>query len=247
MSVVSGLAGASASKSAAGMQEDASELAAQMSLQAVRETNALQEKMYNQGREDTRPWREQGSNALYKLKGMMDVGPGNFVESPGYQFRLDEGQKAIERGAAARGNLMGGANQKALTRYGQDYASGEYSNFLTQYYQSLAPWQSMSGLGQSTAMGNATQGQGYAASVAQNTLNGTNAANNYLMAGANAGAAGLINQANAFSGMSNSGVNNYLAWKNYNRQPATNPASSASSYYTATNPAARDFTASAWS
>jgi hypothetical protein len=240
MSVVSGLAGASASTRAAGMQSDAAELAAGTSLQAVRETNALQEKMYNQGREDTRPWREEGSNALYKLKDMMTKGPGEFVESPGYQFRLEEGQKAIERGAAARGNLMGGANQKAITRYGQDFASGEFSNFLAQYYQSLAPWQSMSGLGQSTAMGNATQGQGYAAGVAQNTLNGTNAANNYLMAGANAGAAGLINQANSFTGAMNSGVNNYLAFKNYQKQSGTNPAVSASTGYTPTAPVYRD-------
>jgi hypothetical protein len=47
---------------------------------------------------------------------------------PGYQFRLAEAQKAIERSAAARGTLQGGATMKALTRYSQDAASQEYQN-----------------------------------------------------------------------------------------------------------------------
>jgi hypothetical protein len=45
---------------------------------------------------------------------------------PGYQFRLNEGTKALERSAAARGMLFSGATGKGLTRYAQDYASNEY-------------------------------------------------------------------------------------------------------------------------
>jgi len=45
---------------------------------------------------------------------------------PGYQFRLDEGMRALERGASARGGLLsGGFGRKAL-RYASDYASNEY-------------------------------------------------------------------------------------------------------------------------
>jgi hypothetical protein len=47
-------------------------------------------------------------------------------EDPGYQFRLDEGSKALQRSAAARGTLRSGATLKGLIDYGQNTASEEY-------------------------------------------------------------------------------------------------------------------------
>lgn len=49
-------------------------------------------------------------------------------EDPGYQFRLEEGAKALERSAAARGVLRTGGTLKDLLSYGQDLASQEYEN-----------------------------------------------------------------------------------------------------------------------
>src|SRR5213075_1122786 len=69
---------------------------------------------------------------------------------PGYQARYQMGLQGLERGAAAQGSILSGGTQKALARYGQDYASNEYSqaynralqtyqqNYLTQ---SADPWQ----------------------------------------------------------------------------------------------------------
>ena len=85
------------------------------------------------------PYRQLGEFGVNALREMLETGPGEFVESPGYQFRLGEGTKALERSAAARGGLLGGATGKALERYGQEYASGEYQNFLNRYYQKLEP------------------------------------------------------------------------------------------------------------
>jgi hypothetical protein len=45
---------------------------------------------------------------------------------PGYEFRLGEGQRAIERSAAARGGLLSGGTLKDTMRFGQDMASNEY-------------------------------------------------------------------------------------------------------------------------
>jgi hypothetical protein len=59
------------------------------------------------------------------------VGAG-LETSPGYQFRLGEGLKALERSAAARGTLLTGGTLKGLARYGQDYASNEYANRVQQ-------------------------------------------------------------------------------------------------------------------
>jgi hypothetical protein len=46
-------------------------------------------------------------------------------ETPGYQFRLDEGLKALERAGAARGMVLSGAMLKGTERFAQDYASSE--------------------------------------------------------------------------------------------------------------------------
>lgn len=53
-----------------------------------------------------------------------------FVESPGYQFRFDEGMQAVEAGVAGRQGANSGAAMEALTRYGQGIASDEWN----QYY-----------------------------------------------------------------------------------------------------------------
>lgn len=48
------------------------------------------------------------------------------LADPGYGFRLDQGVKARDAGAAANGTLRGGAQQIALTKFGQDYGSDEF-------------------------------------------------------------------------------------------------------------------------
>lgn len=56
-----------------------------------------------------------------------------FEKDPGYQFRLDEGAKAVEGSAAARGGLLSGAAAKAMQKYGQGYASNEYANAYNRF------------------------------------------------------------------------------------------------------------------
>jgi hypothetical protein len=49
-------------------------------------------------------------------------------EDPGYAFRVQEGQKALERSASAQGQLVSGGQLKAAQQYGQGLASQEYGN-----------------------------------------------------------------------------------------------------------------------
>jgi hypothetical protein len=44
---------------------------------------------------------------------------------PGFQFRLQQGQQALERSAAAKGGLLTGGTAQAEQQFGQDYASNE--------------------------------------------------------------------------------------------------------------------------
>jgi len=122
-----------------------------------------------------------------------DFGMQDFQQDPGYAFRLAEGQKAIERSAAARGGLQSGSALKAATRFGQDLGSQEYQNAFNRYQvnraNQLNPLQSLMGAGQSAA----------------NTLTsaagqqGQNQASNIYNAG-QARASGYVGSANALSG-----------------------------------------------
>jgi hypothetical protein len=95
-----------------------------------------------------------------KLAGMAN---GQFSpDDPSYQWRLKQGQQAVERSAAAKGQLGSGNVLTALTDYGQGAASQEYSaqfsrmlqgsqNATSQYSAAYGALGSM--LGASTSVG----------------------------------------------------------------------------------------------
>jgi hypothetical protein len=119
--------------------------------------------------------------------------------TPGYQFQVGEGTKAIERSAAARGGLLSGAAGKALTTYSQGVADQTYNNYLNSLM-------SVAGLGQNSANTTTSAGTSYA-----------NAASNNILSAGNAKASGYINSANALTGGMSSGMNNYLLYSMLNK------------------------------
>lgn len=64
-----------------------------------------------------------------------------FTDSPDYQFALQEGNRSVNQGLAARGMSNSGAAMKELTRYGQGMASQQLGNYTNR----LA---SLAGIGQ---------------------------------------------------------------------------------------------------
>ncbi len=212
---------------AAQIQAEAATKAAQIQAASADKATALQEKRYEESKGITNeavekatgeidPWREAGLRALEELEGRVLSGPGEYTESPGYQFRLNEGQKAIERSAAAKGNALSGQAVKAAARYGQDYATQDYDNFLRRYYDSLAPLERMSGTGVNTgqAQGNyIMQGAGNVVNAGQNTANQINANTIY---GGEAQAGGVMNAANIIAAQQAAAAERdyaYNAWK----------------------------------
>lgn len=169
-----------------------------------------------QARGDLNPWRKAGTDALGQLQTKIAAGPGEFKESPGYQFRLAEGQKAIERSAAARGGVLSGAAVKAGMRHGQDFATKDYDNFLRRYYDSMAPLERMSEQGRSTAgqMGGfSMQGASQEAGIRQAGTNQMAAATQY---GGEAQAEGTMGAANVIAAQQAAATERdygYAAWK----------------------------------
>jgi hypothetical protein len=131
--------------------------AAETQAGAARDAAALSNEQFKQTREDQAPYREVGYRALGTLERTAGNVPSAFsydnkampaafsydnkgmpaafsfsnqamYNDPGYGFRLSEGQKALDRSAAARGGLISGGALKAATRFGQDMGSQEYMN-----------------------------------------------------------------------------------------------------------------------
>jgi hypothetical protein len=228
------------------MGSEASKDAAETQAGAARDAAALQDAQFKQTREDQAPYREVGYRALGTLERTAGNVPGAFsydnkampaafsfsnqamYNDPGYGFRLSEGQKALDRTAAARGGLISGGALKAATRFGQDMGSQEYMNAfnraLTGYNTDVNrenQLYSRALTGYNTGVASENQlynRQANLAGIGQTSTNlvgqagAANAANvgNLMTSGAAASAAGTVGSANAI----NQGVSQYL---NYNQ------------------------------
>ena len=74
-----------------------------------------------------------------------------FTASPDYQFRFQEGQKALETSQAARGGLLSGRAMKEAQTFGQGQASTEYGNYLQRLMGLVGVGQASAGQGANIA------------------------------------------------------------------------------------------------
>jgi hypothetical protein len=124
--LVGGAMSSRASGRAASTQADAATQAAALQAEATREQIAAQERMFERQVELQEPFRQSGVNALGQLQSPQTQLPAafsgqvNMMADPGYQFRLSEGMKALDRQAAARGGLISGAALRGAQRFGQE-------------------------------------------------------------------------------------------------------------------------------
>jgi hypothetical protein len=215
--------------------------AAQAQQNAADQSAALQREMFERQTALQEPFRQGGlsaQNQLLTLLGLrvptgegavagLSVDPNSpdfgsaarsfsmadFKADPGYAFRMSEGMKALDRSAAARGGLLSGAALKGASRFGQDLASGEYTNAFNRYQTErsarINPLLSLLGAGQTSAntltnaAGNLGQGLGQAA-----------------VASGNAQASQYMNTSNALTSALNQGVNMYAQLPYLNAQTA---------------------------
>jgi hypothetical protein len=184
---------------------NASSRASKAQMQAQREGDAAQERMFNRQVELQEPFRQAGVNALPELveaSRYTPFGMEQFQQDPGYGFRLKEGLRALESSAAARGGLLSGNQMRGVTRFGQELGSQEYTNAFNRYQAERAarlnPLQSLAGMGQSNAATMAQQAGQYGQNLAQGAATMGNIR-----------ASGYTNQANALTGALGQGLNYY--------------------------------------
>jgi len=185
---LSSSAAGSASKKAAAIQQNALDFSKQV---------------YNTSAGQFQPYIGTGQSALYSLASLYGL-PGadgtvngtgaqdaynKFTQLPSYQFPYQQGALSANRALAAQGLTGSGAQAKALTQYGQGYASSNFNNYISQ----LA---SLAGMGQNAvgSLGNIGTGTGTNVNNISNSLAGTTAG-------------GVLGQTNAI----NQGIGNTLA------------------------------------
>jgi hypothetical protein len=227
--LVGGITSSKAASSAAGAQTQAAAQSADVSKAISDQQIALAREQFAASAALQEPFRQAGMKGQARLMDVLglsgntgaqgygsaakDFSMADFQADPGYGFRLSEGQKALERSAAARGGLLSGGTGKALQRFGQDLASQEYTNAFNRYQTNranlLQPLQSLAGQGQSTANTIGNYGQAMTSDINASLGNyGTNASNALIGAG-NARASGYVGQANALTNALGTGLNFY--------------------------------------
>ena len=77
------------------------------------------------------PFASQRQQYQQQLQQLM-TNPDSIQNTPGYQFRMDQGINAIDRAAAAKGMLGSGNRMYDLTNYAQGLASQEYDNQINR-------------------------------------------------------------------------------------------------------------------
>lgn len=99
------------------------------------------------------PYAQAGTKSLSQIMNLLglngadaaNAAQADFITSPGYEFRVGEGVKALDRSASARGGLYSGGAGKALTEYGQGIGSEEFNKYLTSLSGLAASGQNAAG------------------------------------------------------------------------------------------------------
>lgn len=202
--------------------------AANKQSQAAQNATQLQQMEYDQTRTDNMPALDARNASLSRLQDLLGISgnktaagygslggpinPGDVLNSPGYQFGLNQGQTTLNNQEVARGMSNSGQALKAAAQYGTDYATTKYDDAFNREVANrsaqLNPLQSAAGLGQTGASTIAAAGSNYANQAGQN-----------LIGAGNAQAAAGIAQGNAISG----GINQMAGWYMNNRPTYSSP------------------------
>lgn len=162
--IVTGVAGIYGASQQRGAAKDA----ARASQQATDAAIAEQRRQFDIMQANQQPWLDAGGWALGLQRDFLGGDYSAALNSPDYQAALQEGTKALDRGATAGGNLWGGGADADRIRLGQNLASQQIGN----YWNRLA---GLSNTGQATGAQLGAAGMGMANNIGG--LLGNNAAN----------------------------------------------------------------------
>lgn len=108
--------------------------------QGQQQANQVSQQAVNTAQPLYQPFIDQGTAGLGAYADLTGVnGPDvsaaamkNFAASPGYQYQVSEGLKAVDAGAASRGMLTSGQTLKAEQTLGSNLANQDFGNYMTR-------------------------------------------------------------------------------------------------------------------
>ena len=209
--------GAGASLLGGAMQSNAASNASNQQSAATDASIAEQRRQYDLTRGDSAPYREAGTKALGQLQGEIGTMPTSqdVMNSPGYQFGLQQGQQAIDRKTAAAGGRVSGAALKSAAEYGTNYATTGYNAEYQRRQDRLNRLASLAGVGQSATASSSAAGSNMA-----------NQTSSLISSQGNAGGAATMAQGNIWGNTANQLGAIGQRWANTPQRPMqsqTNP------------------------
>ena len=206
--------------------------AADVQSQNAQRVADMQQKQYQQTREDLSPYRAIGEDAsirmgtrLSELTTPISVNPQDFLNSDYYKFLEQQGNRAVTNSAAARGLASSGAALKGAAAFAKGLNSQEWqNNFTMQNTNQTNTYNRLKGL-IDTGAGAAATGGKLGESAAYN-------AGTALTGGANAEAGAINAIGRSVAGLANN-IGGYAMYQGMYGNPSGGSRSSTPSYFDA--------------
>jgi hypothetical protein len=167
-----------------------------MQSSAAGKAGKAQQQAANLQRDDLGTFRDTGGQATRQAGNLLglngqDAATGamsTFQTSPGYGFQLEQGLRAVDAGAAAKGMLRSGATLEAEQKFGQGLANQDFGNYYNRLMGLANQGENAAaGYGSTTNASMSAAGQTGAeqASIYGNTAKGISSGVNDLMSNPN--------------------------------------------------------------
>jgi hypothetical protein len=149
--------------------------------------------------------------------------PSDLTTDPSYQFRLNEGMRALQARGAATGMLQTGQGLRDISDYAQQSASQEYGSAYDRFMRNQqALYERLSGLagvGQQATGAATSAGAQAAQTIGATTVGAARGASDYATSGAAAQAAGRVGSTQALAGGLQGGMQDWMTLQYLNRMP----------------------------
>lgn len=183
--IAAGIAGV-ATVAGAAISSKATNKATQAATTAAADNNALQERIYNSNVGLSQPYINRGNQASDLISSFLGINGDpakakaaldTYLNGTGYQFRVNEGVRAITGNRAASGLLESGATLKALDEFGQNSAKAGANDWLSSLF--AVSNQGVNAIGAATGAGTH-----YADATSTNNTTAADATGNAALVGA---------------------------------------------------------------
>lgn len=208
--IFKGISSKNAASAASGAEQGGAKAAQALELQNQQAAQAAQGTATSTNTTNQAPYTALGATSAAGLQALLQKGftaptLSEAEATPGYQFNLESGTNALEKGAAARGNVLSGTEGTALQQYGQQLGTTTYQqayqNALNSHMANLQGLTTGTNIGQGAVSQEGQVGQAGAQNLANIDMTGGVEQANQINNAANARATGYQQKATALNGM----------------------------------------------